>query len=138
MNYFLIFLSFLVLNGAAERNELTVTISNIKHLRGSIEIGLFNTGERFLEEGQAYKSISVEVNDTSETLTIKNLPDGVYAISLYHDVNSNGRCDRNFLGIPKEPYAFSNNFRPKFSPPSFEDCQFQISGDHSLEIKLLH
>ncbi len=138
MNYFLIFLSFLFLNGAAERNELTVTISNIKHVRGSIEIGLFNTGERFLEEGQAYKSISVEVNDTSETLTIKNLPDGVYAISLYHDVNSNGRCDRNFLGIPKEPYAFSNNFRPKFSPPSFEDCQFQISGDHSLEIKLLH
>jgi len=123
---------------STEVHTLTVTVHNIKSMEGTIEIGLFNTDGKFLERDQAYRGISVEINSSSETVVIENLPAGTYAISLYHDKNSNGICDRNFMGIPKEPYAFSNNFKPKFSAPNFEDCSFDIASDHSLTIELIN
>lgn len=138
MNYLIIFFSILFLNTSSETHTLTITIDNIKNLEGTLEIGIFNEGDRFLEEGQAYKSISIDVKDYSETLVIEDLPKGDYAISLYHDINANGKCDRNLFGIPKEPYAFSNNFRPKFSAPTFGDCEFNLNSDKSIKIKLIH
>jgi uncharacterized protein (DUF2141 family) len=32
------------------------------------------------------------------------------------------------LGVPTEPFAFSNNIRPKFSAPDFNECKFKVSG----------
>lgn len=125
-------------NAPTEIHTLTVTIDNIKSIEGAIEIGLFDKDGKFLGEGQAYKSISVEVNSSSETIVIKDLPKGVYAISLYHDKNGNGKCDRNFFGIPKEPYGFSNNFRPKFSAPRFENCAFDLTSSQSMTISLIN
>lgn len=137
MNFIIIFFLLLFTNTPSETHTLKVTIHNIKNLEGTLEVGLFNTSERFLEEGQAYKTISVKVENDSETFVFENLPKGDYAISLYHDVNANGTCDRNFFGIPKEPYGFSNNFKPKFSAPTFQDCQFQLTADKSMKIELL-
>ena len=138
MSYLIFLFSILSLSTPNETYDLTVTIKNIKHVEGSIEIGLFNNGDRFMEAGQAYKSVSVKVTRNAETIVIKDLPKGTYAISLYHDRNSNGKCDRNFLGIPKEPYAFSNNFKPKFSAPTFSDCQFELNETLSIEISLIN
>lgn len=138
MNYLLVLFTILFINLPTETRKLTLSISNIKHIEGTLEIGLFNNGDRFLEEGQAYKTISVEVKSSSEVVVIKDLPMGTYAVSMYHDKNSNGECDRNFFGIPKEPYGFSNNFKPKFSAPTFEDCKFELTVDDSLSIKLIH
>lgn len=137
MNYLIIFFSLLFLNTSSETHTLTVTINNIKNMEGTLEVALFNSNGRFLEEGQAFKSISVKVENNSETLVFENIPKGDYAISLYHDENANGDCDRNFFGIPKEPYAFSNNFKPRFSAPTFEDCQFKLTADKSLNIELI-
>jgi uncharacterized protein (DUF2141 family) len=34
---------------------------------------------------------------------------GTYAISVFHDENSNGKLDTNLLGIPREGVSASNN-----------------------------
>lgn len=138
MNYLIIVLGLFFAQPSIPNNELTITISNIKNIEGNIEIGLFNSGDRFLESGQAFRKISVPVKKDSHTVVIKDLPKGEYAISLYHDKNSNGVCDRNFFGIPKEPYGFSNNYRPKFSAPAFVDCKFELDSDQSLNIELIN
>lgn len=138
MNYLIFFFNLLLITAPHDTRELSLTISNIKHIEGTIEIGIFDSGERFLEAGQAYRRVSVKVNSDSVTVVIKDLPKGSYAISLYHDINGNGKCDRNVFGIPKEPYAFSTNFKPRFSAPTFKDCQFDLTSDHFMEIKLLH
>ncbi|WP_026452329.1 DUF2141 domain-containing protein [Aequorivita capsosiphonis] len=138
MNYLIIFFTLLFINTQSnDTHTLTVTIDNIKTMEGTLEVALFNKSDRFMEEGQAYKSVSIKVENGSETFVFENLPKDVYAISLYHDENANGECDRNFFGIPKEPYAFSNNFKPKFSAPTFDDCQFELTADTSMEIELL-
>lgn len=103
MNYLVLFFSLLFLATSSETATIVLTVEHIEDIKGNIEIALFSTGERFLEEGQAYKNYSIEVKDNSETIELKDLPKGTYAIAIYHDKNSNGECDRNFLGIPKEP-----------------------------------
>ncbi|WP_313112620.1 DUF2141 domain-containing protein [Aequorivita sediminis] len=138
MNYFLIFFYFFISQPQTDTFTLTITVDNIKEVNGTIEIGLFNNGDRFLEKGQAYKSISIAVNNSTETITVKNIPKGTYAISLFQDLNDDKICNQNFFGIPKEPYAFSNNIKPKFSAPTFEDCQFQLNSDKSVRISLLN
>ena len=64
------------------------------------------------------------------------IPDGIYAIGIFVDTNNNNKMDRNFLGIPKEQYGFSNNAKGSFGPPSFKDASFEITGALSLSIDL--
>ena len=59
-----------------------------------------------------------------------------YAVGLYLDVNGNNRMDKNFLGMPKEQYGFSNNAKGRFGPPSFEDASFNLVDRLTLEIDL--
>ena len=59
---------------------------------------------------------------------IKDVPPGEYALLAYYDDNRNGRIDKNFIGIPNEPLAFSNHYRPK-GPPSFARAAFTVPDD---------
>ena len=39
--------------------------------------------------------------------------------------------DTNFLGIPKEPIACSNNAKGSFGPPKFKDAKFAIAEEET-------
>ena len=64
------------------------------------------------------------------------LPHGEYAISLFVDSNGNKKIDKNFFGIPKEQYGFSNNVMGRMSPPSFDQAKFMVTGPTTQNIKL--
>lgn len=59
-------------------------------------------------------------------IVFDNVPFGEYAVSVHHDENSNGKMDRNFLGMPSEKYGFSNNPTITFSPPEFDECKIDV------------
>jgi uncharacterized protein (DUF2141 family) len=104
---------------------LKVEISNIKQPRGRIWIAMFRPNEKFgNEKPNIYKIIDVQSVSTQRADF--EIEPGRYALAVYHDLNENNILDKNFIGIPKEPYGFSNDFRPRFSPPSFEDCAFDV------------
>jgi uncharacterized protein (DUF2141 family) len=48
------------------------------------------------------------------------VPPGRYGVVVIHDENSNMKLDRDFFGIPKEGFGFSNNPRVAVSAPSFQ------------------
>jgi uncharacterized protein (DUF2141 family) len=129
MNSFLLLLFyFLPILPAAPAVPFAVEITNVKKAKGKLWIAIFKPDEKFGENVQPgiYKIIEVKttVNHTADF----NLVPGKYALAVFHDLNENDVLDKNFFGIPKEPYGFSNDFRPKFSPPSFSDCAFDVSG----------
>lgn len=106
--------------------ELIVQVENIKEVKGSLMIAIYNHEDHFLSkemmsDGKIIKSSNME-------FAFKGLSEGTYAISLFHDENNNGKLDANFIGIPSEPYAFSNNAKGMFGPPSFEQCKFEVKG----------
>ncbi len=61
--------------------------------------------------------------------TFSGIPNGDYTIAVFHDINNNGKLDKNFLGIPKEGYAFSKNAMGTFGPPNFDKAQFKLDSN---------
>ena len=68
--------------------------------------------------------------------TFKKLAHRTYAIAVFHDLNSNGKLDKNALGLPQEPYGFSNNARNTFSAPSFSQASFVHGEEQSISISV--
>jgi uncharacterized protein (DUF2141 family) len=67
------------------------------------------------------------------------VPPGRYAAVVIHDENSNMKLDRNFLGIPREGFGFSNNPRVIFSAPSFQAAEVPVACPSTrLEIRLIY
>lgn len=112
-------------------------VTNIKNLKGEIKIGLYNNKASFPKKEYMYKSVTMKVSNASETYTIKDLPKGDYAVALFHDKNSDGICNTNFLGIPEEGYGFSKNYKPILSVPSFNNCRINLNDNMQIVIKLI-
>lgn len=137
MRKLLLLLSIGILLAAKEPSaKLKLEITNVKAAKGKIWIALTQTPGKMVDRKPEYYQV-LDVTAVGKSQTVFDLPTGRYAIAVYHDLNSNGKLDKNLLGIPKEPYGFSNDFRPMFSPPDFEDCAITvpISGA-SVTIKL--
>ncbi|MGB2457981.1 MAG: DUF2141 domain-containing protein [Flavobacteriales bacterium] len=120
-----------------KKYDIEVVVSNINTQQGNIELAVFDKSEVFLQKNKSIKKYSKPVKGNSIKIKVKNLPEGHYAISLYHDVNGDKECNLNLIGIPKEPYGFSNNFKPLYRQPNFEDCQFFVHENQEINISLI-
>ena len=125
-----LFVSSLV---TAQNVSITVSISGLKTNSGKVQVGLFNSEGAFLKT--AYKGASSEIKDKGATIVFSNIPIGTYAISAYHDANSNGELDTNFMGIPKEDVACSNNAKGMLGPPKYVDAKFKLDKTSKIEVK---
>lgn len=84
------------------------------------------------EKGCILKQVKVEGPTASVQFT--GLAEGTYAVKAFHDVNDNGKLDTNWMGIPKEPYGFSNDAMGSFGPPSFQQAGFPIGAGRNKAI----
>lgn len=115
----------LMVQGQQEGN-IHVRIQNIENEQGVLRIGLFKESDKFLEEASWSKDIPVNGRNIVE-VDFENIPYDTYAISIYQDLDENGKLDANFIGIPKEPVGFSNDHRPKMGPPKFNGAKFDLA-----------
>ena len=98
----------------AQSGTLTVHISNIESTKGTIRIAVFDKAEGFMEKGQELLGKEVSLKNKKECVVqFEELPFGTYALAVFHDVNNNGKLNKSILGIPTEPYAFSNNVKSR-------------------------
>lgn len=108
--------------------KLTVSLEGGKPGEGVYVVGLFDAEDKWLTEVKREMRVPVDENGTA-AVSFDALPIGTYAISTYQDRNENGKIDTNLLGIPKEPYAFSNEARGRFGPAKFKDAAFEVNGE---------
>jgi len=116
----------------AQNANLTVSVSGLKNNIGVIKVGLYNSEGTFLKT--TFKSISSEIKNNSARVTFVGIPKGEYGISAYQDENSNGILDKNFMGIPSEEFACSNEAKGFMGPPKYDDAKFIISKDLKIDI----
>jgi len=120
-------------NGTA---DITVTLTGIKDAKGVVTAGLYNSEDGY-KNGGSVRGVRVDVVSDTLTFNYENLPDGEYAIKLFHDVDGDGEMGTNLFGIPTEPYAFSNNAVGNMGPAKWKDAKFSISnGDNTHAMKL--
>jgi uncharacterized protein (DUF2141 family) len=116
--------------------KLTVKITNITEVKGEIEIGFYNNPDTFPDDGGQYKKLRVKVTSKVMKITVE-LPKGVWAVAVYHDENNDKKINKNFFGIPKERYGFSNNVKPVLSAPSFNKTKFELYKNKTITINLI-
>lgn len=117
---------------------LTLKINNIK-AKGKVFVSVCTATEQWPANGYL-KFVSPEIKDNDlASFELKNIPSGKVALAVFLDLNGNGILDKNILGAPTEPYAFSNNIRPLFSQPSFNQCSFLLlEKSHEISVDLIN
>jgi uncharacterized protein (DUF2141 family) len=97
----------------------------MRSTQGVVRCGLFT------EKGWLKTPVQASVapiRDGAALCVFKGIAKGVYGISAFHDENSNGKLDTNFIGLPTEDYCASRDARGSFGPPSFSDAKFSYTG----------
>ena len=106
-----------------------IHVTNVQSTKGKILIAVYDNEKNYMKN-PAYSFVA-PIDSEGEVNIPTRLPFGNYAITLFHDENSNMELDTNILGIPKEPYGFSNNAKAPFGPPGFQAAlvEFSQEGD---------
>ena len=125
---------FFCVSSSSSFSQIKLTVSNIGTLKGNLRIGIYTSQKSFDADKPAYnndvsfRGMQVRVSRSTMVIEIDDLPKGDYLIAVFHDINENKLFDSNLLGIPLEPYGFSNNARSAFGPPSFEKAKITYAG----------
>jgi uncharacterized protein (DUF2141 family) len=112
---------------AQGKGDIIIEMTELRNLKGKLSIVLFNSSDGFPEDDKkAYKWQIIDLANSEAVFHFKDLPYGEYAYAILHDEDEDGEMNKNILGIPKEGFGFSNNYRPRVKNPSFEDASFQL------------
>ena len=121
----------------AASETLIIVIEDIRDATGTVQVQVLAGQAQFEGDGSVAQFLEPAV-EGSLTLVADDLPPGEYAIRVMHDVNGNDDLDVNFVGMPTEPYAFSNNAKGQFGPAQWQDARFVLDGDVTQVIRLSH
>jgi uncharacterized protein (DUF2141 family) len=116
--------------------DLTIEVSGITPGRGQIYVAVYDGPDTFPTAGQQRTGRILEASAQSLVVHFEDLPPGEYAAAAFQDVNGNGKLDKNFLGMPREPYGFSNAARGSAGPPKFSAAAVTLNPDGTTTIVL--
>lgn len=102
---------------------VTVTLENVLNDQGEL-LAALHTRDTFMK-GAGIASFRGPAQQGALTFEFQNVPEGVYAVTILHDLNGNERMDFQPGGMPSEPYALSGNDM-SMGPPSFESARFEV------------
>ena len=131
---------------SARAEELTgilmVEISGLKDASGNVYIAVYDSDSSWLSDEVVLnqKVVIADALDGDLVRTELLLPLGDYALSVFYDQDGDGKLKTNFIGMPKEPIALSNNAVAKFGPPEYDDAVFSLGAQpliQNLSIKAL-
>lgn len=99
---------------------LTIRVVGASNAGGEIRVALFQNAQGFpADASKAFRTQPAQINRQTLSAEVRftGIPQGVYAVSVFHDENGNGKLDKSLVGIPKEAYGASNNPRKRCGHP---------------------
>ena len=112
-----------------QANLIHVEVAALRNSKGRVSCALYSSADGFPKEQR--KAVAHVLSPISEKKAVCEFPGvepGIYAVAVFHDENSNGKLDANFLGIPREGVGASNDARGHLGPPKFDAAAFHFSG----------
>lgn len=139
LRYLFLTISTVLLFGmsAPATGVMELSVDDVQHNYGTLWIGIYDSEEAFLDRNQA-ELRAVKVRDLKDkTVYLNNLSYGEYAVAVFHDLNDNGEMDFNWMGVPKEPFAFSRPVASKWRVPKFSEVKISLyQSRRSIRTKL--
>ncbi len=113
--------------------NLTVRLDNAPS-DGALVFQVFDSADEFGDFRDPTQEVVLPATGDGEYV-VPDVAAGTIALVVYFDENSNGLMDKNFIGIPRERVAISNNYRPK-GPPSFSRASFELQDSDTISIEM--
>jgi uncharacterized protein (DUF2141 family) len=104
--------------------EIVVHVDHVSPKGGIVSAALFDRAD-YHDNDHPLASRNVAARFPRTTFTFSHVKPGFYAIKMFQDINRNGKFDTDLLGLPLEPYGFSNNVVPFLSEPGFDATRFR-------------
>src|SRR5271165_649559 len=125
---------------SSRENLVHVDIAGLRNDKGQVLCALFSSAIDFPKRAdQALAQVRSGISHGHAVCEFPGISSGTYAVSVFHDENSNGKLDANFVGIPREGVGASNNAKGHFGPPKFADAAFQfLGGRRDMEITIVY
>lgn len=102
---------------------------------GSVVVAVFDKEADWKSRDRPVRTQRVAAGPDSR-LRIEGLAPGRYGLMVFHDKNNDGRLNTWPIGMPSEPYGFSNNARGRFGPASWQAASFEVRGDSVQTLRL--
>lgn len=117
-------------------NVIHVDVSGLRSDKGQMLCALFSSAEAFpTKVDKAIARLTAKIAERQAVCDFTGVAPGTYAVSVVHDENSNGKLDRNFIGMPREGVGASNDAKGHMGPPKFNAASFQYKGGR-LDLKI--
>ena len=116
--------------------DLAVAIDGAKGT-GAIYAQVFADAASFAKSSGGIAAFTLAPH-TSTTIVFKTLPPGRYAVAAFEDSKGSGKLEKNFLGVPQEPYGFSRDATGTLGPPGFDQAAVDCAGDAATATVHLH
>jgi uncharacterized protein (DUF2141 family) len=121
---------------ASPENLIRVEITGFRNDKGQVMCSIYSSADGFPKiADKAVTIVKSPISNGHAVCEFPGLKPGTYAASVFHDENSNGKLDTNFMGMPREGVGASNNAKGHFGPPKFDAAAFRYSGGR-LELKI--
>src|SRR5215475_8359103 len=123
-----------------EGNLIQVEIEGLRNNNGQVLCALYSSAEGFPKNAtKASAHTKANISNGHAVCEFPGLAAGTYAISVFHDENSNGKLDASFIGKPREGVGASNNAKGHLGPPKFDAAAFKFPGGRlDLKIKITY
>jgi uncharacterized protein (DUF2141 family) len=103
---------------------------------GRVQAAVFRDEASWNRREGAFRTVTAPAGGAEVRIRVSDLPPGRYAVMAFHDRNADTRLNTLPIGLPTEPYGFSNNARGRFGPPGWARAVFEVSGETRQAIRL--
>ena len=120
-------------SSSGRQGRITAIFQGLKSRDGYLRVSLYDRADGFPNGSPVARrdfllpALDPKTPLDSLSVTFDGLPPGAYAVCAFHDRDGSGRLSENFLGIPQEEWGMSNDPRPKFRAPRFEQARLPLS-----------
>lgn len=116
---------------------LTIRVENVSKDGGYVQVALYDRESYDGHDRPPVVEATVEAKSPETVVTLRNVHPGEYAVKMFQDVKRSGSFVTSALGLPEEPFGFSNDARPFLDQPGFDATEFDVSpGSKSIVIHL--
>jgi uncharacterized protein (DUF2141 family) len=102
-----------------------VEVQNLKPGEGPLMLAAYTDEASFRKTPAA--TLQAAVVAPTQQLQVCGLSGAAVALTLFQDLNRNGKLDSNALGMPTEPWGASGK-PPVFSAPTWETSRVPLDG----------
>jgi len=131
---------FALLPLSSHAADITLEVEGLDASRttgAALLVGIYTEAGQWLNNAASGQRFALDAAVGGKvTVVLKNLPEGQLALSLFQDANGNGKLDMNAMGMPTEPYGFSNNAIGQYGPPKFEQAVVTPAAGVPVKVRL--